>query len=90
MLFIIHYETFEIKQQYHEVQLDIGWVGLKWGYGSTGKLGRAWVGTWVGAWVHGGWVFFNAILLTRTTPRLALTSIKLALQPSHPLKCEGT
>ena len=30
----------------------LGGVGL--GSGSTGKLGRAWVGTWVGAWVvHG-------------------------------------
>ena len=29
----------------------LGGVGL--GSGSTGKLGRAWVGAWHGAWVYG-------------------------------------
>ena len=32
----------------------MGSAGTGLGSGTTGKLGRAWVGAWVGAWVHGG------------------------------------
>ena len=36
--------------------------GVGFGFGTTDKLGRAWVGAWVGAWHgawHGAWVHGN-------------------------------
>ena len=53
MLFVIHCETFLNIALVSCSSTGCRLGGVKMGSGSTGKLGRA----WVGAWVHGGWFF---------------------------------
>ena len=63
-----HFTADSLKTAVVSCSLDVPRLGgVRLGSGTTGRLGRAWVGAWHSAWVHGGsdvvmWGWVGALL----------------------------